>query len=516
MFNKKYALPPNNPYLIQDSLYPMTHFNSAQTDVTSLAAGTEDWTVEPSQTRWLPGVALIGTAHIPYPDGEQALFFAGTNRVGKIRITDGDFSLVDEIFVPGYEQESISTTEIRRIVKEMLDAGNDESKYLPPFSDYLTKIGQSSATIGNGVYTVMDVDGSYFVGWGTTIHKFSDECKGDVFSPLQLVASFDIRDGLDPEDAAKVNRIFGLGITSDGHVAIAMPGIVAVLNRELENMQYILLEGEAVDNGISVDDQGGIYCVTSKYMRKFVWDGTRLSDDEKDGAWKSEYDYIPNPRAFSRGSGNTPTLMGFGEDEDKLVIIADAGDPIKIVALWRDEIPDDFEQKPGTKSRRIADQLELTIDVPATIEWSPHVFGNGVMMMASAWPNPVHQEDSKVAVFETVLTAGVTRAAPVGAEKWSWDSKTHSFKSDWAADLPLQWALYPVSAKTNTVALTAVENGVYSLVHLDWDTGKEVGKVVLGKSPIFNTAGGFFVPLTENDIYITGVFGPVMITKPSK
>lgn len=120
---EKPALPPNNPYLIQDSLYPMTHFNSAQTDVTSLAAGTDDWTVKPSQTRWLPGVALIGTAHIPYPDGEQAIFFAGTNRVGKIRITDGDFSLVDEIFVPGYEQESISTTDIRCIVKEMLDAG---------------------------------------------------------------------------------------------------------------------------------------------------------------------------------------------------------------------------------------------------------------------------------------------------------------------------------------------------------------------------------------------------------
>lgn len=120
---EKPALPPNNPYLIQDSLYPMTHFNSAQTDVTNLAGGTDDWTVKPSQTRWLPGVALIGTAHIPYPDGEQAIFFAGTNRVGKIRITDSDFSLVDEIFVPGYEQESISTTDIRCIVKEMLDAG---------------------------------------------------------------------------------------------------------------------------------------------------------------------------------------------------------------------------------------------------------------------------------------------------------------------------------------------------------------------------------------------------------
>ncbi len=36
-----------------------------------------------------------------------------------------------------------------------------------------------------------------------------------------------------------------------------MPGIIAVVDRDLTNMEYILLEGEAVDNGISVDDQGG-------------------------------------------------------------------------------------------------------------------------------------------------------------------------------------------------------------------------------------------------------------------
>ena len=510
---QKYTLPPNNPYLIQNSLYPMTHFNSAQTDVTSLAAGTDDWTVEPSQTRWLPGVAFIGVAHITYPDGEQALFFSGTNRVGKIRITDGDFSIVDEIFIPGFEKDSISTTDIRRVVKDMLAAGDDEDAYLSAFREYLERVNLSTATIANGIYVFMDKDGNYFVGWGTTIHKVADERAGDVYSPLRIVRSFDVRDGLEPEDAAKVNRIMGLGMTSDGHVAIAMPGIVAVLNRDLENMQYILLEGEAVDNGISTDDQGGIYCVTSKYMRKFVWDGTRLSDDEKDGAWKSDYDYVPNPKALSRGSGNTPTLMGFGPDDDKLVIIADAGDPIKIVALWRDEIPEDFQQKPGTKSRRIADQLALTIGVPATIEWSPHVYGNGVMMMASAWPNPVHQ-DGKLAIFETVLTAGVTREAPVGAEKWSWDAETRSLKSDWTVDYPLQWALHPVSASSNTVALTPLEDGVYSIVTVDWDTGKQLGKIVLGDSPIFNTAGGLFIPMSENEIYITGVFGPVKITRP--
>jgi hypothetical protein len=511
------VLPPNNPSLIQNSVYPSVHFNSAQTDVTELAAWTDDVTIDSSQTTWLPGVAFIGTAHIPYPDGEHALFTAGTSQVRKIRITDGDFTVVDEISIPGYEEDDISTVAVRRIVKEMHAAGDDEEKYLAPFRDYLTKIGQSSTAIGNGIYTIMDKDGNHFIGWGTTIYKVADERAGDVYSPLRIMASYDVRDALTPEEAANVSRIFGFGLTYDGYVAIAMPGIIAVLDRDLGNMQYILLEdGEAVDNGISIDDQGGIYCVTSKYMRKVVWDGTRLSDSEDDGAWKSEYDYVPNPKAFSRGSGNTPTLMGFGPGEDKLVIIADAGEEISIVGMWRDEIPEDFEQRPGTKSRRIADQLALNIDVPATIEWSPHVYGNGVMMMASAWPDPVYDEDGKIAIFETVLTAGVTRQAPVGVEKWSWDSKTHSFTSDWTADYPLQWGLHPVSAATNTVTLTTAEDGVYSLVTVDWDTGQVLAKTELGTSPIFNTAGGIFMPLNETEMFITGVFGPVKIARPNR
>ena len=112
-----------------------------------------------------------------------------------------------------------------------------------------------------------------------------------------------------------------MGMTYDGYIAVAMPGIIAVLDRDLGNMQYILLEGEAVDNGISIDEGGGIYCVTSKYMRKLVWDGKTLSDKEEDGAWKSGYDNVPNPKALSRGAGNTPALMGFGPDEDHLVLL---------------------------------------------------------------------------------------------------------------------------------------------------------------------------------------------------
>ena len=507
------TLPPSNPYLIQNSIYPSIHFDSAQTDTTALPSWKESMTIKPSQVYWLPGGTTVGTAHRVYPDGKEAIFFSGANRVGKIRISDSGIYMVDEVIIPGYEDKTISTLEIRNVVKTMQKEGKNETKYLEAFSKFLKKTGQSSATLGNGAYTLMDKDGYYYAGWGTSVYKIGDVDKDDIGSPIQIVKAYDIRDGVPKDQRDKISRIFGFAMTYDGHLAIAMPGIIAVMDRDFKNMQYILLEDEAVDNGISVDDKGGIYCVTSKYMRKVVWDGKKLSDKESDGAWKSEYDYVPNTKAMSRGSGNTPTLMGFGPNDDKLVVIADAGKKIKVVAFWRDQIPEDFKQKPKTKSRRIADQLALKIDVPATIEWSAHVYGNGVMMMASAFPDGIQEKSGKLAVFETVMTSGVTREAPKGAEKWSWDSKTKSFKSNWIVNYPLQWSLYPISSTSNTVTLTVLEKGVYSLVNVDWNSGKEISKIVLGDAPFFNAAGGFIMPINENSIYITGVFGPVLITK---
>lgn len=41
------------------------------------------------------------------------------------------------------------------------------------------------------------------------------------------------------------------------------------------------------------------------------------------------------------GTGATPTLMGFGNDEDKLVVITDGAKRMKLVAFWRDAIPAD-------------------------------------------------------------------------------------------------------------------------------------------------------------------------------
>ena len=44
------------------------------------------------------------------------------------------------------------------------------------------------------------------------------------------------------------------------------------------------------------------------------------------------------PLKWDMALGSTPTLMGFGDDEDKLVVITDGAKQMKIVAFWRDEI----------------------------------------------------------------------------------------------------------------------------------------------------------------------------------
>ena len=84
----RHALPPNNPFLIQGSVYPLVHFDVGATDTTTLPSWPGRSTLEPSQVDWLPGLTTIGTVHRPYAGGEHAIFFAGGNRIGKIRITD--------------------------------------------------------------------------------------------------------------------------------------------------------------------------------------------------------------------------------------------------------------------------------------------------------------------------------------------------------------------------------------------------------------------------------------------
>ena len=510
------ALPPRNPYLMDGSIYPVVHFDPGATDASPFPNWGGVIAITPENVQRIPhSPHNIGCAHYPYPDGDEVMFSSGINFVSKIRITGDAFERITTLRIPEIDLADATDNEIDQMIEVILDAGGSEDRFIPQLREFLSRQGINAESLVNGMYTCLDMDGNYYGGWGTTVYKVGDKIPGKSDSDLQILKAVDLRDHLPSVIAQEINRLLALGMTYDGHIAVGLPGLIAIMDRDLENVRYIHLEGEAVDNGFSIDEHGGIYVVTSRYMRKLVWNGETLSDDEEDGAWKVEYESIPNQRSLSRGSGNTPTLMGFGEGADRLVFISDAGNPIHIMAFWRDEIPEDFERIEGTTSRRVAAKVPIRFNPPATIEWSPHVYGNGVLMMASSWTDPV-LEDGKFDLFSTLFTAGVSRDAPRGAEKWSWNRETRTLESDWVLeDIPLQWGLYPVSTASNTVTLAKLDEGVYSLESYDWDTGEKRGSITLGKSPIFNVVGGLYLPMANGDIYVHGAFGPLRISRPA-
>jgi len=111
---------------------------------------------------------------------------------------------------------------------------------------------------------------------------------------------------------------------------ITRKGIVGTLNKEAEpgnRVQTTLLPAGAVyDNGIAIDEDGGIYFNSSKAMYRY--------DADQNGVpvqtWVEPYDGGTHVKVISRGSGTTPTLMG-----TDYVTIVDNADPQMHVLVYR-------------------------------------------------------------------------------------------------------------------------------------------------------------------------------------
>lgn len=186
-------------------------------------------------------------------------------------------------------------------------------------------------------------------------------------------------------------------------------------------------------------------------------------------------------------------------------MIADAAESgTNAVAFWRDAIPEDFKQKPGTKSRRIADQARIEIS-KLTIEPSPNVLGYGVVFINGSYPKPV-----KTPGFPNAFTAGVTRPAPLGIQKFVWNPKAHKFDKAWInREVDNSDIMVPVvSAKTGLLYAAHKEKGDYQYVGVDWMTGELKERWIFpDDSRLWNAFGGITTILEDGDLLIGGAFG---------
>jgi hypothetical protein len=505
-------LPEKNPW-VEDSPYAISHHDPAQTDSTVVEGASIGKKLSHADARYVTSVWC--SAPIYKLVGDDIIVVASTPLgIIKIRATGEDYSLVSNVPYPGREAVHAANPD-EKILKVMEDINNNrrekqDFRLLLNSLWMYYKLDINMRTMPSGAYAVIDKEGYHYTNYDKfhLVKSFDDN---QIDQPLLPVSHSNIVAQLPADIAEGIDKILGINMTYDGYIVAAATGALIVVDRELKVKSYVTFPGEHVENSIAIDEDNGIYVVTSKYMRKIVWTGDKLSTDEADGAWGSAYDVMPEGEAqkmgaASHGSGTTPSLLGFGDDPDKLVVISDGNAKnAQIVAFWREQIPEHFEQKPGTKSRRIADQIPLAIS-KTTIEASLVTYDNGVLALNTTFPDPsgIPQD-----LISSAFLAGTTRPAPVGIQKFEWLVDENRFIATWSDDTidNTDWMPPVVSAANGLVYIANKSNNVYEYLAADWKTG-EIKAVweFPDDSVRWNNWGGITVLLPDGDLLLGGFF----------
>lgn len=521
--------PVPNPYL-SSPVYGITHFDSSQSDSTPYGPPPGIFTVDPSaQPISYGGPMNITTLASTDQDYMWAI---GTDRVSYVYRGAGNWQVV------------ATYNALARASNNLLPAVPDASLRL--FGE-ASAVGMNTATMeaqlqtyfgdnyayryGNGAYVLVDRDNVLYANYLNTLYAFTLVDKNNPSAGIRILHVIDnavavLQAGYPAPPAG--TRIVGLSMTYDGRLIVAFSNGVAVIRREFsldERVFYRLPDTESLSNSIAVDEQNGIYLASSplspgisSIMRKLVWTGTTLSDRESDGAWASPYDNSapekPPLIKFDFGTGSTPTLMGFGADADKLVVITDGAKQMKLLAFWRDRIPDGFVQRPGTASRRIAGQIRATCGFARLPEWiqseqSVVVSGYGAFVVNNI-PETYSPELQSARKYVQVALMGPAYPTPYGVERFQWDPQTHAWRSVWARADVSSTSMIPVHSQKGSMA---VINGYrpqygWEVLGLDWNTGRTVHQTVFGQRNYGNGAYAILQYLENGDLLFNSIVGP--------
>jgi hypothetical protein len=105
---------------------------------------------------------------------------------------------------------------------------------------------------------------------------------------------------------------------------VSSSGVVGTVDRATGAVRSMPLVGEDIQNSFSIDEQGGVYIVSSKALYRF--DAGPAGEPKV--TWREQYPNsgVHKPGQADAGSGTTPTVMEHG-----LVSITDNADPMNVV-----------------------------------------------------------------------------------------------------------------------------------------------------------------------------------------
>jgi hypothetical protein len=505
-----------NPFLSAD-IYGVTHINPAKQNSIPYKIKLQDKRVDLDALTPVWGGPVNNAT---YASAKAGFFWSvSTDRVALIDARDGQWKAVADIDLPGATRRSRDALErIARFSYTDMPGAEAHLKGI---------LGPNPGSImPAGIYALVSKDDFVYANAGTIVSAIGLVDPQNPARGLEVKARFDTATIIPPTsvfgEAPRIGLV-GMNMTYDGHVVIGALNGVAVVDSALKGGQFLKFDddNQMATNSLAVDAQGGIYVATGSkkprlpgVMRKLVWKGGHLSDDVKDGAWTAQYDGGDWPPAIKAGTGtgSTPTLMGFGEGEDKLVLITDGANRMKLVAFWRDAIPADARQVPGALSPRIADQKPVSAGISEQRPWLQSeqtiiVSGYGAFVV-----NNLIEEGHPDRIID-VLTVGPVHTPPRGVEKIVWNDKENRFYSAWARGDVVSVSMVPLaSSGANAVFVNGFSKADgWEVTGLDWETGKTVSRTIFGHNNKGNGAYAILQFLDNGDMLFNSVIGPYRI-----
>jgi hypothetical protein len=455
-----------------------------------------------------PGVPVVVSFSAPYVDGGRALWSTVTGVDAAIAKYDHESFEIIDWYVPNEREDD------------------------PP-----------TFTLGlSGAYTAIDSDNRFIVGRTRFVSFFGDSVDGDRQSPIELKKRIFMPDEVFCNED---DIIAGMSLAYDGHLAFATElgnlfvisadadpdnlGEVPVVSTNQDCATADEADLEIVSNSLAVDENGGIYVLTSAAMYRFNWDGSALTL-----GWRAEYEVaeeVPSPIRLGPGSGSTPSLMGTNADDDRFVVITDGQALMNLVLFWRDEVPADWEPIAPGKDPRIACEIPVDFGTGATeaiSEQSVAVRGYAAVVVNDLLTNPTINPPTPFALgaiaqnLVSALEGGIPEKAPFGLERIDWDPETRTCSTIWDnAEISVPNGIPSISEASGLVYGAGQREGQWGLEGLDFATGESRVWAPAGPGTCPGDSSGVVAALPgvadvlevvpdpcENSVYAATTIGP--------
>ncbi|MDB5970040.1 MAG: hypothetical protein JWQ90_2490 [Hydrocarboniphaga sp.] len=504
---------PKHPFLA-DSSYTTGHVNVAiALNTPAIGFGDIGRPLSADEISWLPAGGYITSIRYSgvYPDGRRVAWTGGGSLLYKYDADSRAVLAETEVLPIGIR---MTAEAVRRHVDRIDSLSGKEqlAVAIPPISTDLAPV----------VYTIyhnfVSNENEQYLGVNDLANKriqlrvYGDAVEGDPASAIALRRELTLPDA-DPFKA----MLFSISMTFDGTVlAMLTDGTLFAISRDLKLLDRISLAHDPINatpgaagkdnetlnlfvrNVLSLDDDGGIYILPRDYLHRVQWTGKKFSRDEADGAWRVAYDSGP------RGSGTSPNMMGWGDDEDKLIILSSGTEPY-VMAYWRDKIPHDWKGLPG-EDRRLAARAPAYYGDEYHAKGSIKEFTNAVKGYGVFFGNDMAvgnyardvgfvstAEGGGYASMDEFLAFafGVGKKpeyTPRAGLKLEWNPRSRSFDHQWRTQRSFATML-PIIDGNDVLYYIGTENGVWTLEGIDWNTGQLKFKYELGSSQRFNPVG---------------------------